>query len=76
MNINKTGINCGRIFTYCLINVSCHEELASGTFKQESAAALMTKSFTESLILSLANIAFSSFLRLKLTYATRSIKYL
>ncbi len=38
--------------THCLMTVSIQEELASGTFKQARAEALMMKSLTESLMLS------------------------
>ena len=46
------------------MNVSIHAELASGTLLQAKAAALITKSFRETFILSLANCSFKSFLTL------------
>lgn len=44
---------------------SCHEELASGTFAQANAEALMMKSFTDSFTFSLASSSFNSFLNLQ-----------
>ena len=52
--------------THCLTCVSCQEELASGTFLQASADALMMKSLTDSLPPVLANTSFSSLRSLEL----------
>ena len=52
-------------FTHLLMNVSCHEELASGTRMHASDAALITKSFTESLIPSFSRTVFSFLRKLK-----------
>lgn len=40
------------VYTYCLMTVSNQEELASGTFIQARAEALMMKSLTESFVFS------------------------
>ena len=52
--------------THCLTCVSSQEELASGTFLQASADALMMKSLTDSLPPVLANTSFSSLRSLEL----------
>ena len=49
-----------KLYTYCLINVSCHEELHSGIFLQASAEALIKKSFTDNFTFSFDNIEFNS----------------
>lgn len=51
--------------TYCRINVSCQDELTSGTFLLANAAALTTKSLIESFTPSLLSISLSSFLSLQ-----------
>lgn len=47
------------------MKVSIQAEFASGTLLQARAAALITKSFRDTFILSLANCSFKSFLTLK-----------
>jgi len=45
--------------TYCLITVSIHAELASGTCRHAIAEALMIKSFTDNLTLSFSRDLFN-----------------
>lgn len=61
---------------YFLINVSIQAELASGTFLQANAAALITKSLTDIFTLSLANCSLRSFRTLKPRekYALKKLK--
>ena len=71
-SVNKTWYICT---TYCLMKVSFHDELASGTFLHASAEALMIKSFTDSLILSLDRISFKPFLNLKFNMWHKLLTY-
>ena len=51
--------------TYCRIESSIHDELASGTFLQDNADAFMMKSLTDNLMLSFDKISFNSLRNLK-----------
>lgn len=51
---------CEREMTYCLMKLSIQAELAAGIFLHAKDAALMTKSFTESLTPSPAKVSFNS----------------
>lgn len=60
--------------TDCRMNVSCHEEFASGTFLQLSAAAFMIKSFTDSFTFSFFSNSFKSLRNLHKSTSTTCLK--